>query len=101
MGKEVSGQIILLLITIFGIYVLFGLYTSLLSKMTLRSLEKRIAKGKIDDKQLIRLYETTERNKGNHFVSFFVYGIFYKSHIRMQEEINQLYRNEMKKRNLL
>ncbi len=94
-------QIVLLIIVIVVIMFVFNLYCKMLGKLSQNSIRKRIGKGKISDKQLIKLYKTSSIGRGSKWVAFFMYGIFYKSFLKMQEGTYQIYKEEMERRGLL
>lgn len=83
------------------ILALFQLYTSFLGKLTQNAIKRRIAKGKVSDEQLIKLYHMNEKGRNRKFTAFLFYGIFYKSFLKMQDGTYQLYKSEMEKRGLL
>ncbi len=98
---ETLLQIVLLIIIIAAIMFAFSLYCRMLGKISQNSVKKRIEKGKISDKHLIKLYRTADRGHRNKWLAFFLYGIFYKSFIKMQEGTYLLYKSEMERRGLL
>ncbi|WP_143319713.1 hypothetical protein [Clostridium sp. HBUAS56010] len=93
---------IILCIAIIAIAMfVFSLYSKLLGTITQNSIRKRIAKGKINDKQLMNLYKASERGRRSKILAIFMYGIFYSSFLKMQEGTYLLYRDEMERRGLL
>lgn len=95
------SQILLLIAVIAIIMFIFNLYTSLLGKISQNSIKKRIAKGKINDKQLMTLYKAAERGRRGTLMAIFFYGIFYKSFLNMQEGTYLIYKEEMERRGLI
>lgn len=93
--------LILFILFIAIILFVFNLYCKFLGKMTQNSIKKRIAKGKISDKQLLKLYKTADRGHRRKWIAIFLYGIFYKSFLKMQEGTYLLYKEEMERRGLL
>jgi hypothetical protein len=80
---------------------IFNLYSKLLGKITQSNIKRRIAKGKINDKQLTNLYKAAERGRRSKGMAILFYGIFYKSFINMQEGTYLIYREEMERRGLI
>lgn len=95
------AQVALLIAVIVLFLVVFNLYARMLSKISQRGIKRRIEKGKVSDKQLIKLYQTSDKGRKRTGMAIFMYGIFYKSFLKMQDDIYQVYQAEMKKRGLL
>ena len=83
-------QIILLIGFLLLFMFVFHLYVRFLSKLTQKSIMKRIEKGKINDKQLMKFYEMSDKARNRKFTAFLLYGIFYKSYIRLHDDTYQL-----------
>lgn len=96
-----ANQIIILIAFIVALVFFFHLYSRFLSKLSQKSIKKRIAKGKINDKQLIKFYNISDKGRKNKWMAILVYGIYYKSYLQMQEGTYQIYRDEMENRGLL
>lgn len=94
-------QFIILIAFIIALLVIFHLYSHFLSKLSQNSIKKRLAKGKISDKQLIKFYKLSDKGRKNKWMAILIYGIYYKSYLKMQEGTYQIYRSEIENRGLL
>lgn len=97
--ENIAGFFIFIVLII-GLMFLFSLYTKFLAKLSTKQLAKKLESGKIDDKKLIKLYNTYKKQKDNHLMAFLFAGIFYKSYLKIPEAAYNLYEQEMIKRNL-
>ena len=93
-------SIVVLIAFILGIMLLFNLYTRMLSKIQQNAIRRRLEKGKVNDQQLIKLCSAADKGRNRKMMSIFMYGIFYKSFLNMQEDVYQLYKAEIDKRGL-
>jgi hypothetical protein len=99
---NVVPDLLKFILVILVIWILYQLYTSILFGLSQKSIKKRLASNKMSDKQLINLYQSVAKaNKHNTMQAIFSYGIFYRSHEKQSDEVYQLYRDEMERRNLL
>lgn len=94
-------MIVILIVFVLGIMLLFNFYTRLLSKISQNGIRRKLEKGKISDQQLEKLCNAVDKGRKRKMMAIFMYGIFYKSFLNMQEDIYQLYRAEMEKRGML
>lgn len=92
--------IIVLIAIVLGIMFLFNMYSKMLSKISQKGIRRSLEKGKINDQKLIKLCNAADKGRKRTFLAIFMYGIFYKSFLNMQEDIYQLYKGEMDKRGL-
>ena len=92
--------ILLAVVIIGGLMLLFNVYTKFLAKLSSKQLKKRLDSGKINDAQLVKLYNTYKKQKDNKLMAFLLSGIFYKSYLKIPEAAYNLYEQEMIKRNL-
>ena len=97
--NEVTS-IIVLIAFILGVMLLFNLYSRMLSKISQRGIRKLLEKGNLNDQRLIKLCNAADKGRKRKFLAIFMYGIFYKSFLNMQEDIYVLYKGEMDKRGL-
>lgn len=93
-------SIFVLIAFILGIMLLFNLYSRMLSKISQRGIRRQLEKGKINDQRLTKLCNAADKGRKRKFFAIFMYGIFFKSFLNMQEDIYQLYKAEMDKRGL-
>ena|GEM_PF-1918957 len=93
-------QFIVLIGFLVAIMTVFHLYTRLLGKIMQKSIQKKIDKGKLSDKQLLILFNAADKGRKNKWTAIFMYGIFFKSYLLMQEKTYQLYKQEMENRGL-
>ena len=93
-------SIVVLIAFILGIMLLFNLYTRMLSKIQQNSIRRRLEKGKVNDQQLIKLCNAADKGRNRKFMAIFMYGIFFKYFLNMQEDIYLLYKAEIDKRGL-
>ncbi|KAA8995599.1 hypothetical protein FJU30_23840 [Affinibrenneria salicis] len=94
------GQLIVLIIVIAAMLFIFGLYVRGLTALSKKAIQRQLASGKMTDQQLTKFYHIYKKRKDQHLMPILMHGIFYKSFVRMQRDIYQIYRDEMEKRQL-
>ena len=98
MENIISFLIVILFIG--GMFFLYSKYINFLVKFNINNVKKKIDSGKINDKKLVKLYQSSKKQKDNTFLAVFMAGLFYKQYLRIFQTIYGLYEQEMIKRNL-
>ena len=98
------GIILLTFVIVVGIIIismfLYKTYIDFIIKLNAKKITKKLESGKINDKKLVRLYQSSKKQKDNTFLAVFTAGLFYKQYLRIFQTIYGLYEQEMIKRNL-
>lgn len=80
------------------VYALLFAFVSTLQKFTINSWRKRA--NKLSDKKLLKNRDFYGLQRKRKWMAIFLNGIFYKSYLKQQEELYQIFREEAKKRGL-
>ncbi|GAA3609000.1 hypothetical protein GCM10023078_40040 [Gibbsiella greigii] len=94
------AQIAILVVLVVSVYLILGLYVRGITALSKKILQRRLSSGEMSDKKVTKFYHSYKKKKDQRLVPILIFGIFYKSFVRMQGEFYALYRAEMEKRQL-
>ncbi|WP_317643535.1 hypothetical protein [Bombiscardovia apis] len=98
--NEIVVGVLVLIIFCAVLILLLRLWIKFLARMRNRSIQKKIAAGKIKDKTLMKLYQRFQKSQNGKVIAMMCFGVNYKLFLRTQSDTYEIYKAEMIRRNL-